>query len=77
MAETMHALHDLVQAGYVRYIGMSSCYAWQFHAMQNYALANKLTPFVPMQNYHEAAYREEEDREAMHGLEMRVWEVKP
>jgi aryl-alcohol dehydrogenase-like predicted oxidoreductase len=27
--ETMQALHDVVQAGYVRYIGMSSCYAWQ------------------------------------------------
>ncbi|KAF8607955.1 Aldo/keto reductase [Ceratobasidium sp. AG-I] len=77
MAETMHALHDLVQAGYVRYIGMSSSYAWQFHAMHNYALANKLTPFVPMQNYYDAAYREEEEREEMPSLEMRVWEVKP
>ena len=27
--ETMHALHDVVKAGYVRYIGMSSCYAYQ------------------------------------------------
>lgn len=25
----MHALHDVVQAGYVRYIGMSSCHAYQ------------------------------------------------
>lgn len=25
----MQALHDVVQAGFVRYIGMSSCYAWQ------------------------------------------------
>ena len=25
----MRALHDVVQAGYVRYIGMSSCWAWQ------------------------------------------------
>ncbi|KAJ5721734.1 uncharacterized protein N7483_009668 [Penicillium malachiteum] len=44
--ETMQALHDVVQAGYVRYIGMSSCWAWQFHAMQNYAISNKLTPFI-------------------------------
>ena len=29
ISETMHALHDLVQAGLVRYIGMSSCYAYQ------------------------------------------------
>lgn len=29
MEETMQALHDVVKAGYVRYIGVSSCYAWQ------------------------------------------------
>ncbi|KAG5642117.1 hypothetical protein DXG03_003588 [Asterophora parasitica] len=58
--ETMQALHDVVQAGYVRYIGMSSCWAWQFHAMQNYAITNKLTPFISMQNHHNLLYREEE-----------------
>lgn len=25
----MEALHDVVKAGYVRYLGMSSCWAWQ------------------------------------------------
>ncbi|VDB85629.1 unnamed protein product [Peniophora sp. CBMAI 1063] len=62
--ETMQALHDVVQSGKVRYIGMSSCYAWQFHAMQNYAIANKLTPFISMQNHYNLVYREEE-REMM------------
>ncbi|KAJ7707472.1 NADP-dependent oxidoreductase domain-containing protein [Mycena rosella] len=62
--ETMQALHDVVQAGYVRYIGMSSCYAWEFHAMQNYAINNKLTPFISMQNHYNMLYREEE-REMM------------
>lgn len=33
--ETMHALHDVVKAGYCRYIGMSSCHAYQFHQMQS------------------------------------------
>ncbi|KAG9124420.1 hypothetical protein FRC07_011692, partial [Ceratobasidium sp. 392] len=60
IAETMQALHDVVQAGYVRYIGMSSCHAYQFHAMQNYAINNKLTPFISMQNHHNLLYREEE-----------------
>ena len=32
--------------------------------MQNYAIANKLTPFISMQNFHNATYREEE-REVM------------
>ncbi|KAJ7685294.1 NADP-dependent oxidoreductase domain-containing protein [Mycena polygramma] len=58
--ETMQALHDVVKAGYVRYIGMSSCWAWQFHAMQNYAIKNNLTPFISMQNHYSLAYREEE-----------------
>ncbi|KAI0669364.1 oxidoreductase [Trametes maxima] len=58
--ETMQALHDVVQAGYVRYIGMSSCYAYQFAQMQNYAIQNNLTPFISMQNHYSLAYREEE-----------------
>ncbi|KAF9485933.1 aryl-alcohol dehydrogenase [Pholiota conissans] len=58
--ETMQALHDVVKAGYVRYIGMSSCYAYQFHAMQNYAINNNLTPFISMQNHYSVLYREEE-----------------
>ncbi|KAH7913230.1 aryl-alcohol dehydrogenase [Hygrophoropsis aurantiaca] len=58
--ETMQALHDVVKAGYVRYIGMSSCWAYQFHAMQNYAITNKLTPFISMQNHYSLLYREEE-----------------
>ncbi|KAK7686729.1 hypothetical protein QCA50_010329 [Cerrena zonata] len=67
--ETMQALHDVVKAGYVRYIGMSSCYAYQFHAMQNYAINNKLTPFISMQNHYNLLYREEE-REMFPTLEM-------
>jgi len=66
--ETMQALHDVVQAGYVRYIGMSSCWAYQFAAMQNYAIQNKLTPFISMQNHYSLLYREEE-REMMPTLE--------
>ncbi|KAJ3767261.1 NADP-dependent oxidoreductase domain-containing protein [Lentinula raphanica] len=53
--ETMHALHDIVQAGYVRYIGMSSCWAYQYYAIQN-----QLTPFISMQNHYNLVYREEE-----------------
>ncbi|KAA1466894.1 Aldo/keto reductase [Dentipellis sp. KUC8613] len=57
--ETMQALHDVVKAGYVRYIGASSCYAWEY-----YALAHNLTPFISMQNHYNLLYREEE-REMM------------
>ncbi|KAI0823784.1 aryl-alcohol dehydrogenase [Trametes gibbosa] len=58
--ETMQALHDVVKLGYVRYIGMSSCWAYQFHAMQNYAITHNLTPFISMQNHYSLVYREEE-----------------
>ncbi|KAI0093914.1 aryl-alcohol dehydrogenase [Irpex rosettiformis] len=58
--ETMQALHDVVKAGYARYIGMSSCYAYQFHAMQNYSITHNLTPFISMQNHYNLLYREEE-----------------
>ncbi|KAK0478068.1 NADP-dependent oxidoreductase domain-containing protein [Armillaria luteobubalina] len=60
MHETMKALHDVVQLGWVRYVGMSNCRAWQFHAMQNYAIANHLTPFISMQNDYNLLYREDE-----------------
>ncbi|CAE6360246.1 unnamed protein product [Rhizoctonia solani] len=69
IAETMQALHDVVKAGYARYIGMSSCHAYQFHAMQNYEINNGLTPFVSMQNPYNLIYREEE-REMMPTLKM-------
>jgi len=95
----MQALHDVVKAGYVRYIGMSSCWAYQcapamslppaptnisspldpqstpcrvritelvngsalaHYATADYAIANKLTPFISMQNHYNLIYREEE-----------------
>ena len=103
----MQALHDVVKAGYVRYIGMSSCWAWQCgqsdfvislcsltieraasspcHAEYvpphltlhihpsihlDYAIANKLTPFISMQNHYSLIYREEE-REMFPTLKVR------
>ncbi|KAJ6563021.1 Aldo/keto reductase [Mycena vulgaris] len=65
--ETMQALHDVVKAGHVRYVGMSSCHAWQFHVMQNYAITHNLTPFISMTNQYSLLYREEE-REMMPSL---------
>jgi aryl-alcohol dehydrogenase-like predicted oxidoreductase len=54
--ETMAALHDVVNAGKVRYIGASSMYAWQFAKAQHTAK----TRFVSMQNHYNLVYREEE-----------------
>jgi aryl-alcohol dehydrogenase-like predicted oxidoreductase len=62
--ETLAALHDLIKAGKVRYIGASSMYAWQFSKAQYLARQNGWTPFVSMQNHYNLLYREEE-REMM------------
>ncbi|KAK0225441.1 aryl-alcohol dehydrogenase [Armillaria fumosa] len=58
--ETMKALHNVVQLGWVRYVGMSNCRAWQFHIMQDCAVANHLMPFISMQNDYNLLYREDE-----------------
>jgi diketogulonate reductase-like aldo/keto reductase len=47
--ETMEALHDIVKAGKVRYIGASSMYAWQFAKLQHTAEMHGWTQFVAMQ----------------------------
>jgi aryl-alcohol dehydrogenase-like predicted oxidoreductase len=41
--ETMQALHDVVKAGYVRYIGMNSCYAWQCAYLFKFKVNNCFT----------------------------------
>jgi aryl-alcohol dehydrogenase-like predicted oxidoreductase len=58
--ETLEALHDLVKAGKVRYIGASSMYAWQFAKALYLADLHSWTRFVSMQNHYNLLYREEE-----------------
>ena len=58
--ETLEALHDLVKAGKVRYIGASSMYAWQFAQALYLADLHGWTRFVSMQNHYNLLYREEE-----------------
>ncbi|KAF2805814.1 Aldo/keto reductase [Mytilinidion resinicola] len=59
-AETMKALHDLVESGKVRYIGASSMWAYQFATLQFTAEKHNWTKFISMQNRYNLAYREEE-----------------
>jgi hypothetical protein len=56
----MSALHDLIRAGMVRYIGASSMWTYQFAAMQHLAEVKGWTKFVSMQNHYNLIYREEE-----------------
>ena len=58
--ETLEALHDVVKAGKVRYIGASSMFAWQFAQALYLADLHGWTRFVSMQNHYNLLYREEE-----------------
>lgn len=58
--ETMEALHDVVKAGKVRYLGASAMWAWQFAKMQHAADLHGWTRFVSMQDQYSLLYREEE-----------------
>ncbi|KAH7062987.1 voltage-gated potassium channel subunit beta-2 [Paraphoma chrysanthemicola] len=58
--ETMRALHDLVCAGKVRYLGASSMYTWEFARLQYTAKMHGWTSFTSMQPFYNLLYREEE-----------------
>jgi aryl-alcohol dehydrogenase-like predicted oxidoreductase len=58
--ETLEALHDIVKAGKVRYIGASSMYAWQFTKAIYTSRLNGWTEFSSMQNHLNLLHREEE-----------------
>ena len=60
IGETLEALHDVVKAGKVRYIGASSMYAWQFARMLYTQRLRGWVEFVSMQNHYNLIYREEE-----------------
>jgi len=58
--ETLEALHDVVKAGKVLYLGGSTMFAYQFAELQLTAKMNGWTQFVSMQNHYNLIYREEE-----------------
>lgn len=58
--ETLEALHDLVKAGYVRYLGASTMAAWQFMKMLGTSERHGWTRFVCMQDHYNLIDRETE-----------------
>ena len=58
--ETLEALHDVVKAGKVRYLGASSMFAWQFSKALYTADANGWVRFATMQDHYNLLNREEE-----------------
>jgi aryl-alcohol dehydrogenase-like predicted oxidoreductase len=60
LEETLEALHDLVKAGKVRYLGASSMDAWRFSKALHLQRANGWARFVTMQDHYNLVNREEE-----------------
>jgi 1-deoxyxylulose-5-phosphate synthase len=60
LEETLEALHDLVKAGKVRYLGASSMPAWEFSKALHLQRARGWARLVSMQDHYNLLAREEE-----------------
>ena len=60
LKETLEALHDVVKAGKVRYLGASSMPAWEFAKALHVQRAQGWARFVSMQDHYNLLAREEE-----------------
>ena len=58
--ETLEALHDLVKAGKVRYLGASSMPAWEFAKALHLQKQHGWARFATMQDHYNLLAREEE-----------------
>ena len=58
MEETLRALHDLVSAGKVRYLGCSNLYAWQLMKALGISERNGWNRFEALQSYYSIAGRD-------------------
>lgn len=58
--ETLEALHDIVKAGKVRYLGASSMHAWEFAKALHLQERHGWARFVSMQDHYNLLAREEE-----------------
>lgn len=60
LEETLEALHDLVKAGKVRYLGASSMHAWEFAKALHLQKQHGWARFASMQHHYNLLAREEE-----------------
>jgi aryl-alcohol dehydrogenase-like predicted oxidoreductase len=60
LEETLEALHDVVKAGKVRYLGASSMHAWEFSKALHLQREHGWARFVSMQDHYNLLAREEE-----------------
>lgn len=58
--DIMEGLHNVVQAGKARYIGISNCFAWQLAKANAMAEKEGFSKFVAVQGHYNLIFREEE-----------------
>ena len=56
----MEGLHNAVQSGKVKYIGISNCYAYQLAKANAYARSKGWEEFISIQGHYNLIFREEE-----------------
>lgn len=72
MEEIMEGLHEVIQEGKVRYIGISNCYAYQLALANSYALSKGWEPFISIQGHYNLIFREEEREMAKYCKEANI-----
>lgn len=70
--EIMQGLHELIQEGKVRYIGISNCYAYQLVQCNEIAKAHGWESFISVQNHYNLIFREEEREMARYCKEANI-----
>lgn len=60
MEEIMEGLHNVVEQGKARYIGISNCYAYQLIKANLYARSKGWPEFISIQGHYNLIFREEE-----------------
>lgn len=70
--EIMEILHEMIESGKVKYIGISNCYAWQIAKANEIAKANGWERFISVQNHYNLIFREEEREMALYCQEENI-----
>lgn len=58
--DILDGLHQMIQQGKVKYIGISNCYAYQLAMANEIAKAKGYEPFISVQGHYNLIFREEE-----------------
>ena len=72
LEETLEALHDLVKAGKVRYLGASSMHAWEFAKALHLQREHGWARFVSMQDHYNLLAPKKNER-CCRSVSTRVW----